>query len=298
LHHQLLEKTASKARNILNHFPYNLLFATISRYLKEKKINAPTFALVTDTGEVHINWVSDDIDYYFVPTKDTGFFLEERGVDHDRIKVFGFPVRQQFYKKFDAEEVKEKYNLPKDKKIVMVFSGAWGSGKIKRKVDELEKALKDTIILVICGKNRTLKSRIRHGGYRHNKVIPVGFLHDVAEFMTMADVVVSKAGGISIMELVTMKKPIVVTEIFPGQEEPNAKFIESMGFGYIEKDPEDLAKRVKFMLETDDLERIKSNYSKYHVNEKSDKSIANFIHEIVGNEEIDADEATQVSETI
>jgi processive 1,2-diacylglycerol beta-glucosyltransferase len=239
-------------------------------------INVPFISLVTDTGQVHINWVSEFIDYYLVPTTDTGFYLEERGIDKKKIKTLGFPVKQNFYQKFSQEKVRGKFEVPKGNKVVLYFSGAWGVGKVKDKVIAMDAEMEETTFLVVCGKNEKLQKSLFATKFK-NDVKPLGFVDDVAEILAAADLVVSKAGGLSVMELITTKKPMVITEVTPGQEEPNARFIEFMGFGYVEKKPEELAQRVKYIFEYNDLSRLRRNLEEYHLNEHSDRDIANFI---------------------
>lgn len=265
---------------------YPLIAYSVSQYLKDKGVDVPFISLVTDTGQVHINWVSDRIDYYLVPTEDTGFYLTERGIDKEKILALGFPVKQNFYRRYSREKAREKYQISKDNNCVVYFSGAWGVGKVKDKLIALDEELDDTTILVVCGRNDKLVKSLSKVKYK-NDIRPLGFVDDMAEIFAAADLVVSKAGGISVMELITAKKPVVITEVTPGQEEPNARFIEMMGFGYVEKKPDELAKRVKFIFEYNDLDRLKRNLENYHLNEKSDKEISRFIHEITkkGNDE-------------
>jgi processive 1,2-diacylglycerol beta-glucosyltransferase len=53
----------------------------------------------------------------------------------------------------------------------------------------------------------------------------------MAEYMKLSDVVITKAGGLTTSECLTLKKPIIMINPIPGQEEYNAKFIEKNNFG-------------------------------------------------------------------
>jgi len=277
---------------IISCFP--LLSYSLSRYLKEKKVDAPFISLITDTGEVHSAWLCDRIDYYLASTKETGFYLTERGIDKDKVKVLGFPVQQSFYKKYNKQIFLEKNAIPQDKKILLYFGGAWGSGKLAEKVEELDSALSDVVLFVVCGKNSSLEKTLAQGNYK-NDVRILGFIDNVAEMMSASDLIISKAGGLSTMEVVTMKKPVIITEVVPGQEEPNARMIESMGFGYVEKKPQDLARRAKYILENNDLERMSRNLEAYHMNEDADRKIADFMAEISDRKHIEGKKPREAS---
>jgi processive 1,2-diacylglycerol beta-glucosyltransferase len=259
---------------VISCFPF--LSYSVSRYLKEHHFDVPFLSLITDTGEVHSDWACKTVDYFFSPSWETTFYLEKKGVKADKIKTFGFPVKQSFYQDFDKKEIRQKNKIPEDKKVILYFTGAWGMGKVIDKVIRLDDKLDNIVLLVVTGKNEKLKDRLSEIKYK-NDVRLLGYIHNVAEMLSITDLVVAKAGGIQTMEIVTAKKPSIITEVVPGQEEPNARFIEAMGFGYVEKKPTRLALRAKYIIETDELARLQKNLDKYHVNEGSDKKIADFI---------------------
>jgi processive 1,2-diacylglycerol beta-glucosyltransferase len=149
-------------------------------------------------------------------------------------------------------------------------------GNIVEKIQTLDKGMKNVTILVVSGKNKTIPAKLKALHFR-NDVRALGFVDGVGEIMAASDLVVTKAGGMSTMEVVTMKKPAIIAEVIPGQEEPNAEFIESMGFGYIESTAKGLLEKARFILETDDIDRINANYGRYHLNEHSDQAIASLI---------------------
>lgn len=258
---------------------YPVFIYDLARYIRENNLNIPLAVLVTDTGEVHLSWVSKEADYYFAPSDTTAFYLEKMGVEGSKVNTFGFPVKQNFYKKWRVSKARKDFNIPEKHKVVVYFPGAMGVGKVEEKVLAIDNRLTETTIFVVCGRNKRLISDIKKREFKNN-VIPLGFVENMAELLAASDLVVSKAGGISVMEIITMKKPIVITEINPGQEEPNARFIESMGFGFVEKKPEKMAETVDYIFRYD-LERLKTNLNNYHLNEHSDEMIADFIKSLV-----------------
>jgi len=259
---------------------YPLLTYTVSRYFHEKGVKVPFVAIVTDTGDVHNFWLSKQVDYYLVPTIDTGYFLGLRGVEEAKIKTLGFPLRQMFYKKYDKKILHEKYDIPKNKKVVCYFAGTYGLGKVVNKVKALDKFLNDICLIVICGKNQKLVEKLKQLHFKNERKI-LGYVDEIAEIYDISDLVVTKAGGISTMEVINAKKPSIIAEVTPGQEEPNAQFVETQGFGYVEEKPTSLAKRAKYILETTDKDRLQDNLNKYHLNDKSDRKIAKFLASLV-----------------
>lgn len=259
---------------------YPAMAYSVSRYLGEKGLDIPHITLITDTGPVHEGWISRKVDYFLVPTEKTAAQFIEKGISPEKIKCFGFPVKQNFYQKYNKKLEKEKFLVAKSKHSIVYFPGAWSAGRTEKKLKALDVLLKNVSILVVCGNNVKLRSKLLKNDYQNNVEI-LGFVEDVAEIFAAADLVITKAGGISIMEIITVKIPFIITEVTPGQEEPNARFIEEMGFGYVEKEPEGLAKRTKELFSGDNLKKLEKNLDNYHENEHSDKKIAEFINLLV-----------------
>lgn len=255
---------------------YPFLAYSISRFLKENKKKIPLVMVVTDTGDVHSAWINSAVDHYLVQNQETGFYLELAGVPKDKIHCLGFALRQDFYKRYDKQKLRKKLKIRDNNKLIFYFNGAWGVGKLANKVREIDKLLRGVSIIVNCGRNKRLQDKLKKEKYK-NQIIVQGFVDNVAELLQCSDLIISKAGGASIMEVVTSKTPVVVTEVMPGQEEPNARFIESKGFGYVEKDPEKLAQIVKYILESGDIERLKRNLKNYKLNDGADKKVAKYI---------------------
>jgi processive 1,2-diacylglycerol beta-glucosyltransferase len=255
---------------------YPLLSYSVKRSMEENGVKAPLFVQITDTGEVHINWVSDKVDHYFTETYDTAFYLQDKGIKKERISTFGFPVKQFFYQQYSFKKTRAKFGLTETDRVILIFPGAQGAGRVMEKVHQIDQQNPNVKLLIVTGSNERLAKALKKEKFG-NKIKIFGFVENMAELISTADLIVSKAGGISVMEIITMKKPLIITEINPGQEEPNARFIESMGFGYVEKDPVKLGKKVKYVLEHD-LPRLQDNMNHYHLNEHSDKKLAEFIH--------------------
>ena len=261
---------------------YPFLAYSVTKYLKSIHKKTPLVSLITDTGEVHSAWISKGVDYYLAPTKETELFLIEEGIKPERIKLFGFPVKQWFYKKYNNKDTRAELKIPEKNRLIIYFSGLYGIGNINLKVIALDSGIRDVTIIVVCGNNKTLPNKLKANKY-HNDVRVFGFLpnEDVSRYMSASDLVITKAGGMSVMETITSKKPMVITEVTPGQEEPNAEFVETMGFGYVAKTPKRLAEKAVLVLDGGDHERIERNYINYHLNDHSDRGIADFIDSII-----------------
>jgi UDP-N-acetylglucosamine:LPS N-acetylglucosamine transferase len=90
------------------------------------------------------------------------------------------------------------------------------------------------------------------------KVVGLGFVTRMAEYMVASDILVSKAGPGTISEAAALSLPIMLTSYLPGQEEGNVDYVVNGGFGAFcsDSDPIALAEEVCMWL-TDDEKRTK-----------------------------------------
>jgi len=66
----------------------------------------------------------------------------------------------------------------------------------------------------------------------------------MAEYMVAADVLVSKAGPVTIAEAAAVGLPMMLTSFLPGQEEGNVDFVVDGKFGSFNQNPKKIAKEV------------------------------------------------------
>ena len=96
-------------------------------------------------------------------------------------------------------------------------------------------------VIVVCGRDeklyRSLDSVMAEG---KNTMIRFGFVSNVEELMGASDVIITKAGGLTVSEALTKRLPLVIFKPIPGQEEENAAFLEGIGAGITAKDEETL----------------------------------------------------------
>jgi 1,2-diacylglycerol 3-beta-galactosyltransferase len=85
------------------------------------------------------------------------------------------------------------------------------------------------------------------------EVVGLGFVTNVAEYMSAADLLVSKAGPGTIAESASLGLPIMLTSFLPGQEAGNVDFVLEKGFGDYCDDPVSIGQEVAIWLQNPDL---------------------------------------------
>lgn len=205
---------------------------------KSKKIKSKLITVITDFG-VHSFWLSKGTDYYVVASTFTENLLIKEGINTEKIKVFGIPVDSKFTKQYQRSILRQKLNLDVNKFTLLVMTGSFGIGPI----EDIVELLKDYVqILVVCANNKKLFSKLYNKNYPGVRAF--GFVDNVNELMAVTDVIVTKPGGLSICELLSMELvPIFICAI-PGQETLNIRALQDLGVGLCANSAQEIKKIV------------------------------------------------------
>lgn len=219
----------------------NIIFCTyptvagVLAELRQKNIlNIPLVTVVTDYA-VHSQWIHPGIDLYIVGGQDVYDGLVTRGIERERIKITGIPVSPRFEKEGDRNQVAHKLGLDGNRLTFLVMGGAYGVlGGAKwlcKALGDLEFPLQS---IVVCGQDEKLyKSLDGIIEEARNPIIRFGFVNNVEDLMTASDVIITKAGGLTVSEALTKRLPLVIYKPIPGQEEENAAFLQRIGAGRV-----------------------------------------------------------------
>jgi processive 1,2-diacylglycerol beta-glucosyltransferase len=118
----------------------------------------------------------------------------------------------------------------------------------------LDSGMRGTLI-VVAGRNEELKDGIAE--LQSNDTLTLwklGFVDFLDDLITGSDLVITKAGGLIVSEIMARGTPMVVIDPIPGQEHWNADYIVSVGAGVQVRLAEMIPSVVKSLL--DDPERL------------------------------------------
>lgn len=171
-------------------------------------------------------------DVYFVPNEDTAQMLRQNRIPKQKIKVFGFPLRNNRDSKICYEAFKRSLGLSHGKKLFLaVFSTGVNILRTRlflKKLDKIENL--DFELLIITGRNEKLKKTLEKIKWNHDTKI-LGWVSPMTPYLEIADIVFTKAGGATVMECIDAHKPMIIIKVIPGQEESNVIFIRKYGLG-------------------------------------------------------------------
>ncbi|TYB79218.1 undecaprenyldiphospho-muramoylpentapeptide beta-N-acetylglucosaminyltransferase [Bizionia myxarmorum] len=133
----------------------------------------------------------------------------ERFFPEDKIIKTGNPVREDLLHIAEKrEEAFTKFSLDREKKTILVLGGSLGARRINQLIEKEYDFLLTHSVQVIwqCGKLYYGKYKI----YGNTKYIQVHeFINDMACAYAAADIIISRAGAISVSELCIVGKPVI-----------------------------------------------------------------------------------------
>ena len=184
--------------------------------------------VLTDWNLVHPFWVARGVDHYTAPTDSARQDCIRYGALPEVVDVVGIPVRREFGAPTNRAEVRARrlsgLGLDTNGFTLLAMAGAEGSPRTLINLARLATADLSGQLIVICGNNVELRCRLERLPTR----IPVralGFVDDVADLMSAADVLVTKAGGVTLAEGFSRGVAVVIHDVLPGQETGNLDYV-------------------------------------------------------------------------
>ena len=212
---------------MMNHFP--------QRFINEEQLGIPCYTLVTDPfPPFWRGWSSPYIDRYFVATDEALQALTASGIPAWRIERVGMPVRREFVPATIAQIEQTRATLRMDNaSMILINGGARGGGPLLKIYETIRKAAAHSNILVLCGRNTQLRSRIER--IRDPKTRTFGFVEDVYRYVAASDIVVTKPGALSAYEALACKVPVLFTGLrcLMPQESGMFQAAEHYDFGFV-----------------------------------------------------------------
>jgi processive 1,2-diacylglycerol beta-glucosyltransferase len=93
---------------------------------------------------------------------------------------------------------------------------------------ELDKVARPFQTIVVAGRNEELRHQLAAQDRKHPTHI-LGFTTNMHELMAVADLIITKPGGLTSSEALAMGRPLLILDPIPGQEAANSDFLLEHG---------------------------------------------------------------------
>ncbi|WP_142526118.1 MGDG synthase family glycosyltransferase [Methylacidimicrobium cyclopophantes] len=203
----------------------------ISHWISQAGLRTRLSIVVTDF-HFHAMWLCRLFHRYFVATEETRVHLSRLGLPEERVTVSGIPIDPVFSQPLDRSEARRALGLNPNLPLLLVSAGALGVGPAEVVVESLRNVTVPVQIVVVCGKNPTLRERLLQtkAGWKNSSPLKVlGFTQEMHRWMAAADLLIGKPGGLTASEAMARGLPMVVVAPIPGQEELNSDYLLEQG---------------------------------------------------------------------
>jgi hypothetical protein len=223
----------------------------------------PYVTILTDLADYPPHFWMEKQDQYFICGTDRAV-EQARSLGHPDNRILrtsGMILRPIFYQPITADRAagREKLGLHRNKPTGIVLFGGQGSSVMLEIAKRLGNSSLDMQLILICGRNEKLATRIR----ALNTRIPLhvaGFTQEVPNFMHLSDFMIGKPGPGSISEAIAMKLPVIIEHnawTLP-QERFNTQWVHDRKFGIVVDNFRDIAAAVTQLLQPETYRSMKA----------------------------------------
>jgi processive 1,2-diacylglycerol beta-glucosyltransferase len=196
-------------------------------------------------------WVKTEVDAYAVADHTVREQLIGWGAPSEKLVTTGIPTDRHFAETRDLLAARARYGIADDgRPVVLLMGGGMGPTRMDRIARRLGESNVPMHVLAIAGHDTRVLRRLRRLGSRPPVSLhALGWVDDIAALMQMASLLVTKPGGLTVVEAAVCGLPIVVFDPIPGPELLNAEGLAATGAGVVTRGVEDTVASVLRLLQ-------------------------------------------------
>ncbi|MBL7998461.1 MAG: glycosyltransferase [Candidatus Kapabacteria bacterium] len=213
----------------------HFLPADIITHLRHReKLTCKQAVVVTDF-DVHSLWFNPSVEYYFTACEEARVYMSAMGINAGNIHTTGIPIDSSFGITVDKKTARRTLGLDADIPVVIISAGGFGVGNMEQILQSLMQTRNPVTVLAMCGRNAELKERVeslqltQQSAQSKSRIVPVGFTTAMHDYMSAADIMIGKPGGLTASESLAKGLAMVIINPIPGQEERNSDYLLEQG---------------------------------------------------------------------
>ncbi|MEW6062442.1 MAG: glycosyltransferase [Bacteroidota bacterium] len=221
-----------------------LLIEPIYSILEELRLTIPVVTIVTDPFTAHPMWFKRKGQQFIVFSERLKqYCVNKLKLPEERVRVFPFIIDEKFSAPLPAEDIrliKERFGFSLDKKMVLIIGGGDGIPHGKFILQQLLTSSLNVDIAIVCGKNKQLYDDAVALQRRFPSLKVFAFVDFVYELLNASDIVITKCGASTIMEILMLKKIPIINDYLWEQELGNMEFVRDNHLGIFERNIQQL----------------------------------------------------------
>jgi len=193
-------------------------------------------------------------------------FWAHRGIDHhlvmyeqsiasvERVAGEGSALRSRplidpdFFAPRARSEARRTLELPVEGPVVVVSGGGWGVGDLRGAIRGALRASEATIVC-LTGRNDQVRDELAGTFSGEPRVRVLGFTERMSDLLAASDALVLSSGGVTCLEALVRRCPIVTYGAPPGHARANARALAELGLAQVAGSPLELEEALRVALD-------------------------------------------------
>jgi len=236
---------------VIFHF---FLIKPVNEILKRNQLNIPVLTVVTDPFTAHPIWFLEKDQNFIVFSQQLKKHLASiKRIAPERIYTFPFILNEKFSSRLaenEKESLRLHHNISPTAKVILIMGGADGIPRGEKILKRLLDSKVDANILMVCGWNSNLvrKANELKKQYQADNLQIFGYVSFVYELLSISDLVITKCGASTFMEVLMCGKIPLINSYIWEQEKGNVDFVCRNYLGRYEKRVNRIPSLVKTIL--------------------------------------------------
>lgn len=207
---------------------YHVASAALATMRRRGELEVPAATWVTDFAP-HPMWMFADADLTFVLSETSARAALEVEPNAE-VRVAAPPVGDEFGPG-DRRAARASLGWGAEEYVLLLSAGSYGFGEIDATVDAMLAATGEepARVVVICGHNTRLAERLRARGLPDDRLTVLGWVSDMPAYLHACDVVITNAGGSTVLEALTCGRAVVTYRPIAAHGRANSALLSQAG---------------------------------------------------------------------
>jgi 1,2-diacylglycerol 3-beta-galactosyltransferase len=240
---------------VIFHF---FLIKPVYEILKKYNLEIPVLTVVTDPFTAHPIWFLQKEQNFVVFSE----MLKERcikiGIIKEKLQVFPFVLDQKYSRKLSKNRIailRSRLGFRPDSKVILIMGGGDGMPRGKKILKNIVTNNIDAEIAIVCGNNLKMYKHVikLKEKYQLQNIKIYGFVDFIHSLINISDVVITKCGASTFMEILLLGKVQIINNYIWEQEKGNMEFVCINEMGILEKDTSRIPKVLEKLFNDSDF---------------------------------------------
>ena len=225
----------------------------------DKNIRLTVIATDPFTGP-HAWFYNKKLDYIVYSEEFRQFAVQKCQVPPENVRVMPFLLNKKYRTVVSDSEklaLRQKFGFDPNKKLVLLAGGGEGLPGTLKIINQCILHKADFSVAVVCGRNKPLRRSLNILAKANSRLDlhVFGFVDFMDSLIKMSDLVVSKAGASTVMEIVSLRKPVIINTYIHGQELGDMRFVVRNKAGFFIRHSADIFRKINEIFSSDESYR-------------------------------------------